>query len=352
MKYGLDNRDWLPQLPVPSRSSTVWKDIYSVGNISSEFRKFLYDGFKIEVKSGNLTKFWEHKWLGETPLSSQYPRLYAASLQKDTRIVDIGQSSTLGWWSLNFRWDLFDREKASLLQLQHKLAEINLVRDLDDRLLWTKDKSNSFSVGSAYTKWEELNCNEDSNLHRIWKNLSPPKVEVFVWMAAQGKIASRSVLASRGLIFDEGAQECPLCAETCETPRHLLLHCRFSWEVWTGILRWWGVLWICPPTIMDFIAIWFNNSFKNLEKKCWESILFAGLWSIWTARNEVIFSNKHIKRVLRWFQEYVMWGRYSRANCQQVGSHYWLQEWKTPYEVLGPPTWSKPKKDPNMVPCH
>ncbi|KAG5565612.1 hypothetical protein RHGRI_001501 [Rhododendron griersonianum] len=40
--------------------------------------------------------------------------------------------------------------------------------------------------------------------------------------------------------------------------------------------------------------MWFNNSFKNLEKKCWESILFAGLWSIWIARNEVIFNNKHL----------------------------------------------------------
>ncbi|KAI8558158.1 hypothetical protein RHMOL_Rhmol04G0067700 [Rhododendron molle] len=59
-----------------------------------------------------------------------------------------GLSMNLQFRGNEERWDLFDREKASLLQLQHKLAEINLVRDLDDRLLWTKDKSNSFSIKS------------------------------------------------------------------------------------------------------------------------------------------------------------------------------------------------------------
>ncbi|KAI8557322.1 hypothetical protein RHMOL_Rhmol04G0001600 [Rhododendron molle] len=56
MKYGLDNSEWLPQLPMPTRASNVWKDICSVDDISLGFGRYLHEGFKIEVRSGNLTK--------------------------------------------------------------------------------------------------------------------------------------------------------------------------------------------------------------------------------------------------------------------------------------------------------
>lgn len=92
-----------------------------------------------------------------------------------------------------------------LHQLQQRLSGIHIIMEgMNDILLWTRDRNHTFSIRSAYNKWEELTHNSTTSLREIWRNLSPPKVEVFVWKAAQDRIASRSVLASRGNLFDEG----------------------------------------------------------------------------------------------------------------------------------------------------
>lgn len=85
---------------------------------------------------------------------------------------------------------------------------------------------------------------------------------------------------------------CPLCSELSETPQHLLLHCSFAWRIWSSIFRWWRVEWVCPPDLITLSLFWFSSPFKNLEKKCWESCFYAVIWSIWKARNDLIFNNK------------------------------------------------------------
>ncbi|KAH7865729.1 hypothetical protein Vadar_010417 [Vaccinium darrowii] len=87
-----------------------------------------------------------------------------------------------------------------------------------------------FSVKSAYEKWEMIKFIEDLGLSSIWKNLAPPKVECFVWLAIQESIASKSVLARRSII-SEDQNLCPLCNVNSESPNHLLLYCDKSWSV-------------------------------------------------------------------------------------------------------------------------
>ncbi|KAI8568039.1 hypothetical protein RHMOL_Rhmol02G0166800 [Rhododendron molle] len=47
-----------------------------------------------------------------------------------------------------------------------------------------------FSVSSAYSRREDSSL-ASNQLLGIWRNLSLPKVEIFVWLALQGKIAAR-----------------------------------------------------------------------------------------------------------------------------------------------------------------
>ncbi|KAG5527982.1 hypothetical protein RHGRI_028796 [Rhododendron griersonianum] len=61
--------------------------------------------------------------------------------------------------------------------------------------------------------------------------------------------------------------------------------------VWSCIVDWWHVKWVCPSSVEALIAWWFGNRFRNLEKEIWESCLFATLWSLWLLRNDCVFNN-------------------------------------------------------------
>lgn len=76
-----------------------------------------------------------------------------------------------------------------------------------------------------------------------------------------------------------------------ETPQHLFLHCKFSWDLWSLLLDWWHVRWVCPPSLEDLALWWFDSRLKNLEKHLWEATFYATLWSLWLVRNDYVFNN-------------------------------------------------------------
>lgn len=87
---------------------------------------------------------------------------------------------------------------------------------------------------------------------------------------------------------------CPFCVQHEESAGHLLLLCKFAWSIWTHMLRWWEMSWVCPPTLYELICWWFCNNFKNVEKGCWEICFYAILWSTWLERNHIIFKQKTV----------------------------------------------------------
>ncbi|KAI8567591.1 hypothetical protein RHMOL_Rhmol02G0133600 [Rhododendron molle] len=110
-------------------------------------------------------------------------------------------------------------------------------------------------------------------------------------MAVKERAITRSVLLSRNLISEIHLALCPLCSLNLETHQHLFLHCHFSWSVWSIILDWWNIKWVCPSSVPDLANWWFVNGFSNLEKHVWEACSYATLWSLWLARNDTIFNN-------------------------------------------------------------
>ncbi|XP_058198562.1 uncharacterized protein LOC131314086 [Rhododendron vialii] len=148
-----------------------------------------------------------------------------------------------------------------------------------------------FSVKSAYGQWELQNHSSSALLGSLWKNLAPPKVVIFAWVAVKERVATRSVLLSRNLINEIQLALCPLCSLHLETHQHLFLHCHFSLNVWSIILDWWNIKWVCPIFVPELANWWFTNGFYNLEKHVWKACFYATLWSIWLVRNDTIFNN-------------------------------------------------------------
>ncbi|KAI8535123.1 hypothetical protein RHMOL_Rhmol10G0150800 [Rhododendron molle] len=287
-KYGLDANCWLPYIRVSGSSSRIWRDICSLDSPSSRLVYSIRDSFRAQVNSGDATMFWEHVWLGESALKEDYPRLFSLSTQKEVLISTL---RTAGSWDLLFRRDMFGREKQEMENLKARLQLVVLNPLKPDSLQWRWTGDGIFPVKSAYAQWELQNHSSCTLLGSLWKNLAPPKVEIFAWMAVKERAVTRSVLLSRNLINDIHLALCPLCSLHLETHQHLFLHCHFSWNVWSIILDWWNIKWVCPISVPDLAQWWFTNGFFNLEKYVWEICFYATLWSLWLVRNDTIFNN-------------------------------------------------------------
>ncbi|KAI8555972.1 hypothetical protein RHMOL_Rhmol05G0217000 [Rhododendron molle] len=92
------------------------------------------------------------------------------------------------------------------------------------------------------------------------------------------------------MIQKDQSLSCPLCSLQLETPNHLFLHRQFSWSIWSLILDWWHVVWVCPLSLAELALWWFDNRFGDLEKQLWKASFYATLWSLWLVRNDV-FNN-------------------------------------------------------------
>ncbi|XP_058217028.1 uncharacterized protein LOC131327925 [Rhododendron vialii] len=290
-KYNLDQRCWLPHLPNSGQVTTIWRDICSIGNASSGIGAIIQAGFKVQVGSGQETLFWDHIWLGEVALKEVYPRLFRISTQKEQVISVVKEGAGDGCWNLSFGRQLYDWEDLQKVELQQRLQSVALDSSKKDALQWIWSTDKSFSVKSVYDNWEQLVQVKNEVLGSLWKNLSPLKVEIFSWMAIQGRVATRSLLVSTNMLEEGPLSKCPFCITFEETPKHLFLHCKFSWNTWSLIVVWWQMLWVCPPSLADLAKWWFDNRFRSLERHIWEVTFFATLWSLWLARNDLVFNN-------------------------------------------------------------
>ena len=79
----------------------------------------------------------------------------------------------------------------------------------EDRLVWAREKSGTFSVKALY---KVLEPGGPSNFYVaiIWNSWVPPKVSLFAWEATWGKVLTLDLLKRRGWLV---ATKCFLCHE-------------------------------------------------------------------------------------------------------------------------------------------
>ena len=84
--------------------------------------------------------------------------------------------------------------------------------------------------------------------HRlIWNPVVPPKIGVFAWEAAWGKVLTLDQLKRRGMTF---ANRCFMCEEEEETIDRLLIHCKFAKMLWDLFLSIVGISWVFPQLVL------------------------------------------------------------------------------------------------------
>lgn len=171
------------------------------------------------------------------------------------------------------------------------LATVLLDKDIADKFIWKPNTSGEFSVKSFYSLLSKFEPQGHHGLlSKVWLGLAPPKIEVFLWLAIQNSIVARGFLYRRH-ILDAERNICPLCQSFDETSTHILIHCKKVQPIWYQILAWWGTSWCMPPSIPILFTNWCSMAIGLMQSVAWKMLFFAALWSIWLARNKVVFNS-------------------------------------------------------------
>lgn len=103
------------------------------------------------MENGKHIYFWSDAWVGGVSFRERFSRLFELSMSKRVSVFDMFQ---LGWGengeALKWRQRLFAWEEKQVEELCLLLQNVTLQVDNEDIWLWTLEKSNVYSVRSAY----------------------------------------------------------------------------------------------------------------------------------------------------------------------------------------------------------
>jgi hypothetical protein len=278
VKYGnhiLCDLDWC-RYRTPHLVSNWWKNILSLDNVVPSKNWFL-DSVGRKVGNGLSTSFWNTKWIGETPFSIDFPRLFFLSNHKEKMVRDFLDGDD----TLSFSWhrNLFPWEEdlvASLL----KLLEPKVFTLEDDCWRWLEDVDGGFFVKSSYNLLsKELESVEEMEgelvvvLDQIWESSALLKVVAFSWELLLDRIPTRSNIVIRGILALDGSCEFLGCIGQVESYTHLFLHCPSAMKVWGEIFKWLGISVVIPPSLSSLFEL-AKGSARNVKIR---SVFFIDL---------------------------------------------------------------------------
>lgn len=235
---------------------------------------------RVAIGNGKNTSIWYDPWIYlEKPLQPMGPPPF---LTKDLKVADL-MSSESGVWN---------REKVIEVLPDYALHILCLrpsETGAEDRFIWLSNQSGTYSTKTGYriasASDEEVEAppvDPTFNwLSAIWSEQIPPKIQLFLWRAAQNALPTGENLLNRGLLDNS---VCPYFGDL-ETLEHLFFHCVFAKQVWDH-----------APSGIPLNPTSFDN-FKTVltTAKRWICLPPTGLcvtplfpwlcWSLWTSRN-------------------------------------------------------------------
>jgi hypothetical protein len=260
----------LSQVKARVNDSPFWK-----GLIKNKEDFFSRGSFK--VGSGEQTRFWEDTWLGDTPLSQQYPSLYNIVHAKQASVATVMGQLPL---NIGFRQAITGNREVSWTHLCSRLINIHLTTQ-PDTFVWKLTKSGIFSVKSMYLDYMD---DHTKFLRKyIWKIKVPLKIRIFMWFLLKRVLLTKDNLARRNW---QGSKKCCFCDKD-ESIQHLFLSCPLAKIVWQIVYMAFN---ITPPTnITNMFGNWLSGVAK-VNKAHIRVGVCALLWAVWNTRNDYIFN--------------------------------------------------------------
>ena len=314
-KYGMEGGGWITKPSRGRHGCCLWKSIMMGWD---DFRRYTI----FEVGLGTKVLFWHNRWCTDLPLKDVYTVLFACSNNKDASIDSLFEEPGEGRsrvWSVTFCRDFNDWEMDSVESFFLLLHSHALISKEADKLNWVLNSLGLFDTRSYYLALQASTASEFA-WKSVWKVKAPQRVIFFVWTAAWGWILTCDNLMRRGFVM---AGWCCMCKNSGESVNHLLLHCNVARELWNFVLCAYGVSWVFPETVSDFLAGW-HNWWGRKSSRIWNLIPHCIMWNIWRERNGRIFENQEhsVGRII----ELLMGSLYDWATAWNLCSSHSLGE--------------------------
>lgn len=248
------------------------------------------NNFSWNIGKGDQIEFWIDRWHNSGILKVTFKELYQKSIYKNIRLNEAvsrwSQGSLLSLWVVS----LSQAEVAQVERIQSMLKDI-VLSPQEDRLIW-KGSSSQFSASVAYDSLTDNNNNISVPYwNSIWCLKFPARVKMFLWQCGHNILPTLSFLNSRILLPSE---ICQWCGSHIENLEHLLFSCSLAEMGWQIFSSWLGI----------DVAIFNNRNVLDLfsiirikySRECGGLCLAALLWSLWLARNDLVFNNNRTSR--------------------------------------------------------
>jgi hypothetical protein len=223
------------------------------------------------IVSGTTTSFWLDRWLPGRPLAERYAALFSHVTRPHASVATVVASG----FSLQPR--LSSAATHELAIVQGYVDAIDLVDGPDLRFI-DSPSTPPFSSREAYRMLSPRRV-PDASACKAWELKLPAKISIFAYLADIDRLSTRANLFFKNCAPSDS---CAACSDT-ETGRHLFFDCPISVEVWARL----GV-----PIPRDDFSIWDLAPPTAVDSSIWRAGIAAILWSIWKARNDLVFNAK------------------------------------------------------------
>ncbi|XP_028066878.1 uncharacterized protein LOC114269715 [Camellia sinensis] len=291
-KYKIEAGAWFPNQTGGRRWSKLWGDIIAVAEHSTNLFQFFANNFQIKVGDGNRVRFWLDVWHGGFCFKEVFPRLFSLSTEKNGSLkFFVDKKGISGAWDLCLRRPLRQWEVEEAFRLTDILtAAPRLSLGVKDNPRWLDCKPGQSFVASLYRNCDLGSGVAASTSRLVWINYVPPKVQFFGWLAWKHKIKTSAFLQRVGVLGEEASTECIFCKSEVESASHVLISCPLIWKVWSGLVKWWGLVWVVPGSVEGLLHWWAGTCLMKAERRVWLAIPLVAMWSIWKHRNNCLFN--------------------------------------------------------------
>ncbi|XP_071694535.1 uncharacterized protein [Rutidosis leptorrhynchoides] len=183
------------------------------------------------------------------------------------------------------------RATDELLQLTNLLNSYMKSDRIHDRWAWKLSSNGVFTTRKLARLIDDHTIlGNTSRQETLQNNLVPGKVEIFIWKVLRKRIATRVDLDKKGIDLD--SVRCPMCDDGLESIDHSLFLCKYSFDVWERVFKWWGLNAVSNLSVNEAFRGKCNRTMSPLGSKIWQATEWTCAYLLWRNRNLKVFSNK------------------------------------------------------------